>query len=251
MQKNKIQNNELIICLNKIRVAYRSIVALADISLDIYRGEFVGICGPNGSGKTTLLKTILGIVKPYLGKITIFGEDITNKQISKENKLKLGYVPQIDKQIDRNFPALVEDVVMMGRYSRIGFVKSPSSHDWDVVHKALKAIHMEKETKRPFGHLSGGQQQRVLIGRALAQEPEVLLMDEPTSALDFKMTEKLMDLVKELHEKQKLTIIMVNHNIRLLQSYVERLICLNHKLAYDGEPYNPNMDQIIEEVFFM
>ena len=244
-----IVSKKLVICLENVRIAYGSLVALADINLDINKGEMLGICGPNGSGKTTLLKAILGQIKPYQGSIKIFGTDITNRGISKSIKMHIGYVPQVQK-IDHHFPALVEDVVMMGRYSKIGAIRGPTKKDRDIVRKALFDVHMEKFSKRPIGHLSGGQQQKIMIARALAQEPQILLLDEPTSALDFKMANDLMQLIKELHEKQGLTIIMVQHNIKLLQDYAERLVCLNVKIAYDGNPRDPKVSEIIEKVFF-
>ena len=247
--KISVINKELAICFENVRIAYGSLVALADINLDINTGEIVGICGPNGSGKTTLLKAILGQVKPYQGSIKIFGTDITHKNISKNIKMHIGYVPQVQK-IDHHFPALVEDVVMMGMYSKIGAVRGPTNKDKNIVKKALHDVHMENFSKRPIGHLSGGQQQKVMIARALAQEPQILLLDEPTSALDFKMADDLMHVIKELHDNQGLTIINDQHNIKILQDYAERLICLNVKIAYDGVPHDPKVSEIIERVFF-
>lgn len=245
---SKHSSNELVVCLKDIHVAYGSLVALAGINLDIRRGEIVGICGPNGSGKTSLLKVILGKVKPYKGNISLFNEDISNG-LSKETKLKIGYVPQAQK-IDQHFPATVQDVVMMGRYSKIGIGRHPSQKDKEIVKKALKDVHLAEFTDRPIGHLSGGQQQKVMIARALAQEPEILLLDEPTSALDFKIAEDLMKLIQELHDKQNLTIIMVQHNIKILQDYSDRLVCLNVRMAYDGPPKDPKITDIIQQVFF-
>ncbi len=244
----KNTSNKLAVCLNDIHVAYGSLAALAGINLDIRQGEIIGICGPNGSGKTTLLKVILGNVKPYLGSVKIFGNDISNG-LTKEVKWKIGYVPQAQK-IDRHFPATVQDVVMMGRYSKIGIGRKPSHHDKEIVKKALKDVHLENFMDRPIGHLSGGQQQKVMIARALAQEPEILLLDEPTSALDFKIAEELMKLIQELNSKQNLTIIMVQHNIKILQDYSDRLICLNVRMAYNGPPNDPAIPDIIQKVFF-
>jgi ABC-type Mn2+/Zn2+ transport system ATPase subunit len=249
IQEMEQSKKEIIICVDNIRVAYRSIAALIDVSFDIHENELIGICGPNGSGKTTLLKTILGIIHPYQGKVKVFGEDITNNRMSKWARIQIGYVPQINK-VDKNFPALVEDVVMMSRFSKIGFLFSPKREDREKVYQSLQAVHMENLGKRPFSHLSGGQQQKVLIARALAQEPKILLLDEPTSALDFKMAEEIMHVTRELHEEKKLTIIMVNHSIKLLEEYMDRLLCLNHKLAFDGHPKDPKLEKIIEKVFY-
>ena len=244
----KNQSDELVVCLKDIHVAYGSLAALAGINLDIRRGEIVGICGPNGSGKTTLLKVILGKIKPFNGSVKILNQEVTNG-LSKEMKLKIGYVPQVQK-IDQHFPATVQDVVMMGRFSKIGIGRRPSQKDKDIVKKALNDVHLHDFKDRPIGHLSGGQQQKVMIARALAQEPEILLLDEPTSALDFKIAEDLMQLIQELHDKKNLTIIMVQHNIKILQDYSDRLVCLNVKMAYDGPPKDPQISDIIQKVFF-
>lgn len=245
---SKSDSHKLVVCLKDIHVAYGSLAAVAGINLDIRQGEIVGICGPNGSGKTTLLKVILGKVKPFKGSVHILGQDIS-EGLTKETKLKIGYVPQVQK-IDQHFPATVFDVVMMGRYSRIGIARRPSKRDKEIVNTALHNVHLEKFRDRPIGHLSGGQQQKVMIARALAQEPEILLLDEPTSALDFKIAEDLMNLIKELNEKQNLTIIMVQHNIKILQDYSDRLVCLNVRMAYDGPPKDPKIPEIIQKVFF-
>ena len=245
----QIPKQELAVCLQDIHVAFGSLVALAGINLDIKKGEIVGVCGPNGSGKTTLLKVILGQVKPYKGKVILLGHEVTKTSLTKDLKLKIGYVPQLQK-IDQHFPATVYDVVMMGRYSKIGLGKRPSKYDREIVLKALHDVHLEKFIDRPIGHLSGGQQQKVMIARALAQEPEILLLDEPTSALDFKIADELMKLIHELHDSQNLTIIMVQHNINILQDYSDRLICLNVKMAYDGVPNDPQIDDVIKRVFF-
>ena len=249
----QLPGQKLAVCLEDIHVAFGSLVALAGINLDINKGEVVGICGPNGSGKTTLLKVILGQIKPYKGKVTLLGHEVASgsskTELPKELKLKIGYVPQLQK-IDQHFPATVFDVVMMGRYSKIGLGKRPSKYDREIVLKALHDVHLEKFIERPIGHLSGGQQQKVMIARALAQEPEILLLDEPTSALDFKIAEDLMKLIRELHDRQNLTIIMVQHNIKILQDYSDRLVCLNVKMAYDGSPIDPSIDAVIKKVFF-
>lgn len=244
----KDSSSKLVVCLNDIHVAYGSLAALAGINLDIHKGEIIGICGPNGSGKTTLLKVILGKVKPYKGSVKILGNDIGNG-LSKEVKWKIGYVPQAQK-IDKHFPATVQDVVMMGRYSKIGIGRKPSQRDKEIVKKSLIDVHLENFMDRPIGHLSGGQVQKVMIARALAQEPEILLLDEPTSALDFKIAEDLMRLIQELNSKQHLTIIMVQHNIKILQDYSDRLVCLNVRMAYNGPPKDPSITEIIQKVFF-
>lgn len=243
----KMQNNT-IISLYDVSVAYQNTVALYDVNIDIQKNNFVGICGSNGSGKTTLLKTILGEVKPFKGIINLFDKNIYD--LRRKDKFKIGYVPQI-QPIDRNFPALVEDVVAMGRYAQVGFLRKFKDKDKILITNALETIDMLDYACRPIGHLSGGQQQKVWIARALAQNAEILLLDEPVSALDFKMTKSVLDLLKKLNEENDKTIIMILHNIKLLKEYAKRLVCLNKTIFYDGSPQNPEADKEIDRIFFM
>ncbi|MFW9997305.1 MAG: metal ABC transporter ATP-binding protein [Candidatus Odinarchaeota archaeon] len=233
-------------CFHDVIVTFQSYVALYDINFDIFRGEFVGLCGPNGSGKTTLLKTMLGLIEAAKGMIMILGEEI--EKIHRQTRFRIGYVPQLGL-IDRNFPALVEDVVGMGLYPRRGFFRGLSGDDKKAIHWALMQVEMVDYAKRPIGHLSGGQQQKVMIARALAQKPEILLLDEPTSALDFKMTKSIFELVTRLQDRHNLTVVMINHNIKLLREYSKRIICLNRRIVIDTDPSDPMLDEVIEKTF--
>jgi zinc transport system ATP-binding protein len=239
------KNNPPLICIKDLDVAYQNVIALIDINLDIYPNELIGICGPNASGKSTLLKAILRLVNPVHGQIRIFDCNTPNKTIE---KLNIGYVPQL-QTIDRNFPALVYDVVAMGRYKEVGFFKRVKKND-RYVEDALRAVGMWKFRERPIGHLSGGQQQKVMIARALSSNPDVLLLDEPTAALDFKIQKSIMDLIKELHEKQNLTILLVTHNMTFLKEFPTRVICLNKRIIWQGKPSDPKLESIINQIFF-
>ncbi|MHA1397906.1 MAG: metal ABC transporter ATP-binding protein [Candidatus Heimdallarchaeaceae archaeon] len=241
------EKKEVVICLKDINVVYGNLAALYDINLDVYKGDFIGICGPNGSGKTTLLKTMVGLVEPLTGEIHLFGEKVTDS-IPKEIRFKMGYVPQI-AQFDRNFPALVKDVVEMGRYAKAGLTKPLTKKDREKIINALKLVDMEHAAERPFGHLSGGQQQRVLIAQTLAAEADVLLLDEFTSALDFRMTEEIMELLDHLNFKHGITILIIGHNIELLKAYCKRVICLNKMITYDGSPNNPDFEKEVNLIF--
>ncbi|MHA1200641.1 MAG: metal ABC transporter ATP-binding protein [Candidatus Heimdallarchaeaceae archaeon] len=245
MKETKSTN--IVACLKDVNVVYGNLAALYNINVDIMKGDFVGICGPNGSGKTTLLKTIIGLIKPLTGQIALFGKEMHEK-IPQEIRFKIGYVPQIT-EIDRNFPALVRDVVEMGRYAKVGLVKSLTEEDKQKAMDALKLVDMDYIAERPIGHLSGGQQQRVLIAQALAAESEVLLLDEFTSALDFRMTEEIMELLDFLNHTHGITIVNVGHNIELLRAYCNRIICINKMIAFDGDPKNSELDEAIHRVF--
>ncbi|MHA1651356.1 MAG: metal ABC transporter ATP-binding protein, partial [Candidatus Helarchaeota archaeon] len=230
-----------IISLQNITFSYFDTLALYNVNLDIWKGEYIGICGPNGSGKTTLLKIILGEIHSEVGKITIFGETIHEGKISPKIRQKIAYVPQV-VNIDRNFPALVEDVVMMGRYSQIGIFRPITKRDRAIIQKAISLMQLNGFEKRPIGHLSGGQQQKVLIAKALAQEPEILLLDEPTSALDFKIARELGQLIKNLHEQSGLTILEVNHNLKLLQEHADRIVIIDRAIAWIGSSNAPEFN---------
>src|SRR3972149_7895504 len=166
--------DNVIIRFSNATIAYQHRTALKDIDLEIYQGEFLGIIGPNGSGKTTLLKSILGLVRPSRGSVQIF--DCACHKLRCRHKSRIGYIPQ-KGQIDPNFPVTVMETVMMGRYSSIGLLRRPSNDDRELVKHALREVEMDGYADAPLGHLSGGQQQRVMIARALAQEPEGLLME--------------------------------------------------------------------------
>ena len=240
-------SQDVVICLKDVNVVYGNLVALYEVNVDIYKGDFLGICGPNGSGKTTLLKTIMGLLRPLTGQVALFGNKIEDK-IPKKTKFKFGYVPQIS-DIDRNFPALVKDVVEMGRYAKAGIGKPLTKEDKQKALDALKLVEMDHMLERPIGHLSGGQQQRVLIAQALAAEAEVLLLDEFTSALDFKMTEEVMELLDYLNHTHGITVVNVGHNLELLRAYCSRIICMDKIIAYDGTPKNPELDIVINQIF--
>ncbi len=247
--KDVKEKKEIVICLRDISVAYGKIIAIYRINLDVEKGEFLGILGPNGSGKTTLLKTIVGLNRPIEGEMSLYGKKIENGRIPKELKFKLGYVPQFTG-FDRNFPALVEDVLMMGRYSKIGLFRGPKKIDYEKVDEALELVGMKYMKKRPIGHLSGGQQQKVMIAQALATSPEILLLDEPTSALDFKMTKDVMDVLMDLNKNHGITIVTINHNLKLLKSYTKRVVALNRFIIYDGPSNDERFDKAIDEIYY-
>jgi ABC-type Mn2+/Zn2+ transport system ATPase subunit len=240
---NKSTHNtepEELIKFDHVNIGFNNKAILEDINLTINKGAYVGIIGPNGSGKTTFLKTLLGLIEPQSGIISIKGNPI-----NREIKNDIGYVPQSIK-IEREFPLTVSEAVMMGRYSQIGLFKRPNKEDKKAVDFALHQVHMHSYRKRPIGHLSGGEQQKVLIARALAKKPEILLMDEPTSALDFQMTLSVFELIKELNEKYAYTIIMVHHNVTLIRSKAHRLLVFDGAIRYDGNPKLPDADEIIK-----
>jgi ABC-type Mn2+/Zn2+ transport system ATPase subunit len=166
---------DYIVELEHVTVCYQDLVALEDVSLQVAPGEFVALIGPNGSGKTTLVKTILGLVTPSAGTVRLFGR--APEQIN-GGWQRVGYVPQI-AHIDLRFPIRVFDVVLMGRYGKVGLIRRPGPGDRQAARRALERVAIADLARRPIGRLSGGQRQRALVARALATKPELLLLCGP------------------------------------------------------------------------
>jgi ABC-type Mn2+/Zn2+ transport system ATPase subunit len=241
------EDSSILICVKDLAVAYQTTVAIFDINFDVFRHDFLGICGPNGSGKSTLLKSLVGAVKPIRGNVRLFNKDITGNHI-RDIQSKISYLPQIE-QIDRNFPALVEDVVGMGLYSQRGFFRRLTKEDKQQVVEALEIVGLDKLLERPIGHLSGGQQQKVKIARALVNKPDILLIDEPFASLDFKVVKNLAHLLSEIHKKTDITIVMVSHSLEIIRDYCNRVICLDHRIIWEGDPKSPEFDTAVQRVF--
>jgi zinc/manganese transport system ATP-binding protein len=197
------------------------IPTLSEVSLSIKKGEFVAIVGPNGAGKTTLLETINGLLKSS-GTIAIMGMNLTEKGM--EIRKRTGYVPQ-EFTCDSLTPFLVKDVILMGRFGKIGVLKSPSSSDHQAVKKTAQFLSITPLLHTPVGKLSGGQLQKVMIARALATEPDILLLDEPFSNLDMKSRAELSEKLSSLNEKG-LTILMVIHDRSAIPLSCRRIITL-------------------------
>ena len=198
---------------------FPGVVALEDISLEIKSGEFVGVIGPNGSGKTTLCRAVLGLMAPLKGHLRIF--DCACDELRCHHRARIGYLPQ-KGVVDRNFPVTVLETVMMGRYGALGVFRRPSGKDRKLALDALAHVDMEGHRDSALGHLSGGQQQRVFIARALAQQPDVLLLDEPTTGLDITTQHNVVELVQHLHEELGLTVLLITHDINMIRSRVDR-----------------------------
>jgi manganese/zinc/iron transport system ATP- binding protein len=191
-------------------LGYGRRAVLTDLSFDIPEGDFLGLVGPNGAGKTTVLRALLGTNPPLEGTVTL------------APGLRFGYVPQRD-QVDYNFPLKVIDVVMMGRYDRIGLWRRPSQQDRALAMDALEHVGIPELAGQALTDLSGGQKQRTLIARALVGQPNVLVLDEPTNGMDLVSTTQILGLVRELHERDGLTVLMVSHALNEVANYVERI----------------------------
>jgi ABC-type Mn2+/Zn2+ transport system ATPase subunit len=197
-------NGHPIIRFEGVRLGYGRKVVLNDVHFQIHNGEFFGVVGPNGAGKTTLLRAILGTLKPQAGVIGCANPDGT--------PVRWGYVPQRDA-IDSVLPFTARDVVMMGRYHHVGAVRLPGKPDEDIVMRSMEHVGIQDLVGRIFRDLSGGQKQRVLIARALATGPDVLVLDEPANGMDLASRFAMLDLIDRLHEQDRLTVIMVSHQL--------------------------------------
>ncbi|MEW6095416.1 MAG: metal ABC transporter ATP-binding protein [bacterium] len=231
--------------LSNITVKYGETVALSQIDLDILDGEFVGVIGPNGSGKTTLLKLILGLLKPASGKINIFGKQ---GRLKGRIRNKIGYIPQ-NPEIDYYFPIKVIDVVMMGRFAKLGFFKNPTQKDKRIVIESLDKVGMLDYINTPFGHLSSGQQQRVSVARVLAQQPTMLLLDEPTANIDMGTQDVIIKLINEIHQTKQITIFYVAHEINILTKYLDKIVCLNQSVYKIGHPKDVLNEEVLSNLY--
>jgi len=238
-----------IVLLNRVNTIYEGekIPVIQDVNLSFQKNDFVAIIGPNGAGKTTLLETINGILPHTAGKGFVFG-----KQISKhkhEIRKQIGYVIQ-NFELDPRAPFLCKDVVMSGRSGKIGLFRFSSKKDWDVVWKSMGLVGMIDYANRAVGKLSGGEFQKILLARALAQEPDLLLLDEPFSNLDFSARKQIETLLNRIHEQHKTTIIMVSHDLTFLPAQCNRIIVMDKgKIVKDDEKNKVLKDEIITSLF--
>lgn len=224
---------EAIVELERVTVAYEGLVAIEDVSFTVHRGEYVAILGPNGAGKSTLIKAILGLLRPTQGRVHVFGKPPW--ELSFRERRRIGYVSQVE-ELDLGFPITVYDVVLMGRYAHLGLFRRPRAQDHEAAHRALELVGIEDLADRKIGQLSGGQRQRTLIARALAGEPELLVLDEPTTSLDVQMAEGLYRLVTELRRRLGLTVIVVSHDVGVVAEQVDTIACLAGRLVAHGRP---------------
>lgn len=201
---------------------WRNII-LHDVNLAINRGDFLGIVGPNGSGKTTLLRTLLGLLKPVSGTV----------RIGEGEPIRYGYVPQRDT-VDTLFPIPVEEIVLMGRYRRVGLIKRPSKADREIALRSLEQVGIGGLARASYRDLSGGQKQRALIARALATEPDMLVLDEPTNGMDLASEHALLDLTTSLHEQNRLTVILVSHLLENVANCAQRIAIIANGALDEG-----------------
>ena len=232
------------IVAQNVTVTYRNgNTALRDATFDIPTGTIAALVGVNGSGKSTLFKAIMGFVPAAKGEITVLGMPV--KQALRKNIV--AYVPQAE-EVDWSFPVLVEDVVMMGRYGHMGFLRRPSATDRDAVTKALGRVSMAEYRYRQIGELSGGQRKRVFLARALAQDSPVILLDEPFTGVDVKTEEAIITLLREMRDEGRVMLVST-HNLGSVPEFCDRTVLVKETVLAFGPTETTFTRENLEEAF--
>lgn len=230
--------------VNKLSFSYESLPVLKSVNLTIDFGEILSIVGPNGSGKSTLLKCINQILKTRQNTVLIDGRDASKMSLKELSKI-MGYVPQSSMS---TFPLTVFDVVLMGRKPYINW--GLSERDYEIVAKTLAFLGIEELATRYFNELSGGEQQKVIIARALAQQPQILLLDEPTSNLDIRHQLEVLGIIKDLSLNLKLSVIMAMHDLNLASRFSDKIIMLKNGCIFAaGSPESVITEENIMAVY--
>lgn len=225
--------NQEIINISNLSFAYHQEKALENISLQVKKGDFLGLIGPNGGGKSTLLKIILGLLKPQKGRVKLFGRKAENFK----DWRKIGYVAQKAGFNSTGFPITVAEVIAM------------AGGKGEEIERVLKLTNILPQKNKLLNELSGGQQQRVFIARALLQSPELLILDEPTVGIDGNSQVQFYDLLRRLNQENGLTIILVSHEVDLVAKEVNKIACINQNLIYHGQAQKLLEDNLLEKLY--
>jgi manganese/zinc/iron transport system ATP- binding protein len=220
------QNSSHAIEVTDLTVAYKDKPVLWDIDLEVPEGILMAIVGPNGAGKTTLIKAILGLLEPAAGQVLIQGAPY------KEQRRLVGYVPQRGS-VDWDFPTTVIDVVMMGRYGSLGWIRRPGKQERQKAMEALEKVGMSAFAERQISQLSGGQQQRVFLARALVQDAHIYFMDEPFQGVDAVTERAIVTLLQDLRAAGK-TVVVVHHDLTTVPEYFDWVMLLNVRRIASG-----------------
>lgn len=219
-------NEEWAIQVEDLTVAYDEAAVLWDVDLEVPKGSLMAIVGPNGAGKTTLIRSVLGLTKPAAGRITVDGRPAS------EARRLIGYVPQ-KGTVDWDFPTSVLDVVVMGRYGALGWIKRPGKKERALALEALEQVGMESFVSRHISELSGGQRQRVFLARALVQNAPLYLMDEPFQGVDAATEKAIIELLRGFKAQGK-TVVCVHHDLQTVPEYFDQVMLLNVRRIASG-----------------
>ncbi|GAA0359516.1 metal ABC transporter ATP-binding protein [Alkalibacterium iburiense] len=234
------------ITINRLTVAYDARPVLWNITASLPKGQLSAIIGPNGAGKSTLIKSMVDFIKPITGTVS-FQTDGKNSQSYQEVKDRLAYVPQ-NTTVDWDFPTTVMDVVLMGRYGKLGWFKRPKKKDREIAKQMLMKVGLPTFADRQISQLSGGQRQRVFLARALAQEADIYIMDEPLSGVDMKTERIIMKLLRELVNEGK-SVVVVHHDLQTVEEYFDYVLLINQEVVGAGPVETTFTEELINETY--
>jgi manganese/zinc/iron transport system ATP- binding protein len=212
--------------IHDVTVAYHRRPVLWDVDLTMHEPQLAAICGPNGAGKSTLIKAVLGLVPMASGRVQVFGQPVSAV------RKRIGYVPQRES-VDWDFPVSVLDVVLMGTYGQLGWIRRPGKTERHEARRCLEKVGLADYERQQIGQLSGGQQQRVFLARALAQQADIYFMDEPMAGVDAATERLIFQVLADLRADGK-TIIAVHHDLRTVPQYFDYVVLLNVRLVAAG-----------------
>lgn len=229
--------------LGDVSCGYGGEMVIRDVSLQIPAGQFVGLVGPSGAGKTTLLRAMLGLVPRVTGGVRVGGRVVRPAHPPEA----VGYVPQVEA-VDWNFPATVQDVVMMGRIPRMGVLPWPRAKDRQTAADVLARLGIGNLGRRQIRDLSGGQQQRTFLARALIGQPRILILDEPTASVDVKTRDDILHLLVEL-KRAGVTIVLTTHELNAVAAHLPWIVCVNRAVIAQGPPDRVFTGPILSRTF--
>ncbi len=227
--------------IHDMTIAYHKKPVLWDVDLDVPEGQLVGIIGPNGAGKSTMIKAVMDLVPKASGWVKIYGKDYG------EMRKIIGYVPQRES-VDWDFPISALEVVLMGRYGHIGWMRRPGKEDRRIARESLDKVGMGDFAERQISQLSGGQQQRVFLARALAQDARIYMMDEPFAGVDAATERAIIDILVTLREQGK-TILVVHHDLQTVTEYFNWVIMLNMRVVASGLTHEVFTDENLQKTY--
>lgn len=219
-----------VLTTKNLRVSYGAVEALSDLSFKVKAGDYLALAGPNGAGKSTLIKALLGLAGETAGEVKLFGRELNRFK----DWQKVGYLPQTSAYLNPLFPATVKEVVALALLSGQNYPKKISGASRQKIKQALELLDLTALKDRPFNELSGGQKQRTLLARAVANEPELLILDEPGTALDPQSRENFFALTKKLNQQNQTTIILITHDLGFIGNYAKTLLYLDKKIVFYG-----------------
>jgi ABC-type Mn2+/Zn2+ transport system ATPase subunit len=237
-----------VISIQDAVVSYREDVALQGVSLEVKKGEFIGIIGPNGAGKTTLLTVVNGLGKLIHGQAWVLGSRLNGRN-GNDLRKRIGYVAQVER-IDPRLPINVRETVMVGCYGRLGLLGRPTRAQQKTVDEVLEMVGIAHLSQRPIGHLSGGEYQRAAIARALVQQPDIFLLDEPTASIDQKAQREILSLIQLIHRQYHTTTLFVTHDLATLPAICQRLVLMKDgRIWQQGSPQSMLREEVLTQLY--